>query len=80
MIPKLFTNFRIWLLVAGLLSVTALGAYLKGRMDEKDVWIAKNAKKTIETVNQNIRVRNEQDNIIRPSDIELINSLHNGSF
>lgn len=73
-------NWQMSLLAAGLICALVLGVYLKGRADGIAHVEGKQIAKIMQDVKKNVRIQNEQDNIVRPDDVTLYNSLLDGSF
>jgi hypothetical protein len=65
----------------GLVAVIAVaaGLYLLGRSHGKEVELAKCNKDKQEVIDENIAIRFEQDNVIRPDTVDYIKRLRDGS-
>lgn len=75
MIKWIIGNFRTLLLAVGLLSVTALGVYLKGRSDGIAIVTAKIQNKQLNNI---IDTKKETDNVAKEEQAKTITDIDRG--
>lgn len=74
------SNSRMLLLAGAALSVISLGLYMKGRLDGYDKAIRETNAERLKTINDNLKIKQGADIIMRPDDITLIKRLRDGTI
>lgn len=67
-------------LMALIVVAFVVGVYLKGHANGYSRAIEETNREKLETINENLRIKQKSDNIVRPSELVLIERLRGKSF